>query len=169
MFGGNYAPESWAMCEGQMLAIADYLPLYSLIGTAYGGDGVKTFALPNLIGCVSIGQGTGTGLSPRTVGQAGGSAKVVLTAAQIPAHTHMVYATTETATLDAVAEDALPAAPAGTASTLYSIPGSVPMVDQVFAEAAVSTAGLSAGHENRMPTLALTHIIALNGIFPSRS
>src|SRR6476661_8121102 len=94
MFAGNFAPAGWMFCEGQLLAISDpdFNPLYTLIGTTYGGDGVTTFALPELRGRLPIHMGTGQ--SGYTIGEQGGLETVTLTVSQIPGHSHPFQATT---------------------------------------------------------------------------
>src|SRR5271155_3610803 len=90
MFGFTFVPQGWAMCNGQLLPISQNTALFSLLGTTYGGDGVSTFALPNLQSRVPIHQGQGTSLSPYVPGQTGGAESVTLTLSQIPAHFHPV-------------------------------------------------------------------------------
>lgn len=97
IFAGDYAPEGWLLCQGQSLSVSEYQALYSVIGNTYGGDSVK-FNLPNLMGRVPIGQGTGTGLTARTLGQSDGFATVTLTDATMPSHNHTFNVTTATAT-----------------------------------------------------------------------
>jgi len=89
MFGFNFAPNGWALCNGQTLSISQYAALFSLLGTTYGGNGTTTFQLPNLQGQVPIHQGTGGG-GTYVIGQASGSANVTLLSNQMPAHTHLV-------------------------------------------------------------------------------
>src|SRR5690242_5678378 len=88
MFGGNFAPAGWMFCAGQLLPISEYETLFNLIGTTYGGDGQSTFALPDLQGRLPIHQGTGPGLTTRTIGENGGVETVTLTVQQIPIHNH---------------------------------------------------------------------------------
>jgi microcystin-dependent protein len=88
MFGCNFAPTGWALCNGQLLPISQNTALFSLLGTFYGGDGKSTFALPNLQGSVAIGQGQGTGLSQRFVGEQSGIETVTLLQTEIPSHNH---------------------------------------------------------------------------------
>src|SRR5438034_4503587 len=88
LFGFNFAPKGWAMCNGQLLPISQNTALFSLLGTTYGGNGQTTFALPNLQGSVPMGAGQGQGLSVRDLGEAGGSEAVTLLASEMPAHTH---------------------------------------------------------------------------------
>src|SRR5512141_1062571 len=94
MFCGNFEPTGWAFCNGQLLPISQNTALFSLLGTNYGGDGRSTFGLPNLQGAFAMhaGGSAGPGLSPRNVGESGGSAAVALTTAQLPAHGHVVDA-----------------------------------------------------------------------------
>ncbi len=86
MFAGNFAPRNFAFCDGQLVAISQNNALFSLFGTIYGGDGRTTFGLPDLRGRVPLHMGTGPGLSPRPIGQKGGSETVALSAANLPAH-----------------------------------------------------------------------------------
>ena len=88
LFGGNFAPYGWALCNGQLISISQNSPLYQLIGTTYGGDGVNTFGLPNLQGRFPIHQGQGTGLQNYVLGQIAGSETITLTGQQLPAHNH---------------------------------------------------------------------------------
>ena len=90
LFGGNFAPQGWALCNGQLLSISQNTALFSILGTTYGGDGIQTFALPNLQGRVPIHWGQGAGLSAYNLGQSGGSENVTLLVNQIPAHSHLV-------------------------------------------------------------------------------
>ncbi len=88
IFAGNFAPRSWALCEGQLLAISSNTSLFSILGTTYGGDGRTTFALPDLRGRVSFQQGSGPGLPTYSLGQKGGSDTNVLNVNNLPAHSH---------------------------------------------------------------------------------
>src|SRR5262245_30769396 len=93
MFGGNFAPLGWALCNGQLLPISQNTALFSLLGTNYGGDGRTTFALPNLQGAAPLMAGQGNGLSDRSLGETGGETAVTLTTPEMPLHTHSVSAT----------------------------------------------------------------------------
>ncbi|MBW4889828.1 tail fiber protein [Mucilaginibacter sp. HMF5004] len=88
-FGFNFAPRGWSTCQGQLLSIAQNTALFSLLGTIYGGNGQQTFQLPNLSGRVAVGQGTGPGLSPYTIGQIGGSENTTILVSNMPPHTHV--------------------------------------------------------------------------------
>jgi microcystin-dependent protein len=160
MFGGNFAPFGWAFCDGRLLSIEQNTALFSLLGTFYGGDGVTTFALPNLQSRIPIHQGQGTGLSPYVIGQAGGTENVTLTTQQLPQHTHSATASTG----------------GGVSSPANSYWGSsattkqyAPGTNATMAAGALGTTGGSQPHTNIMPYLAISFIIALDGIYPSRN
>lgn len=95
MGGWNFAPRGWALCNGQILPIAQNTALFSLLGTTYGGNGQTTFALPDLRGRVPMHWGQGPSLTPRTLGEQGGSETVTLTTSEMPQHTHSVGATSQ--------------------------------------------------------------------------
>ncbi len=99
MFGGNFAPQGWALCNGQLLAISQFDALFALLGTTYGGDGQVTFALPNLQGRVPVHQGSGQGLTPRVLGEIAGEETVTIIQNNMPAHSHGVNATTAAGSL----------------------------------------------------------------------
>src|SRR5262245_52695325 len=92
MTGFNFAPQGWALCNGQLLSIAQETALFALLGTTYGGDGVQTFGLPNLQGRIPIHAGQGVGLTNRNLGEMSGSEGVTLTTTQIPGHNHLLSA-----------------------------------------------------------------------------
>jgi microcystin-dependent protein len=156
LFAGNFAPQGWAFCNGQLMSIADSEVLFNLIGTTYGGDGVETFALPNLASRIPFADG-GLGV----IGQLGGAESVTLLNSQLPAHTHAVQASNQPATSTT---------PAG---NVWSTWGDQPFVQDApnttMDPAAVSVGGGGQPHENRPPFVALTFIISLFGIFPSQS
>lgn len=159
MFGGTFAPVGWAMCNGQLMNIADDSALYSLIGTTYGGDGVRTFGLPNLQGRVPLHFGTAA-TGSYVLGQQAGTETVTLTAAQLPSHTHPANATTAAGGQNSPAGGSY-----ATGVSIYGAPGAVtPM-----APATLAVAGSNQPHDNMMPFLTLTFIIATVGIFPSRN
>lgn len=161
IFAGNFAPTGWAMCNGQLLAIQQNIALFSLLGTTYGGNGVSTFALPNLQGRAPMFFGQGPGLSPRTLGQALGTETHTLSLPEIPNHTHPLSANSANGTTDGTLGNVMARSPAG-------IPQFAPNFDATMAPDAVSAAGGSQPHNNMQPYLALNFIIALQGVFPSR-
>lgn len=94
LFGFGRTPQGWQACDGSLLQISEYEPLYVLLGTAYGGNGTSTFAVPDLRGRVPVHQGQGPGLSNYVLAQRAGTETVTLTDLQMPAHTHVAQATT---------------------------------------------------------------------------
>ena len=167
-FAGNFNPRGWAFCRGQLIPIDQNDALYTLLGTTYGGDGQTTFGLPDLQGRVAIGQGTGGGLSARTVGQKSGSESVTLNTSNLPAHSHTVTATTVDGTSGSPA-NALPATPALPSAFLYINPAATGTTDAPPAATSITPAGGSQPHTNQMPFLVLNYIIALEGVYPSRN
>jgi microcystin-dependent protein len=158
MLGCNFAPQGWALCNGQLLPISEFTALFSVIGTFYGGDGIHNFALPNFQGNVPVGMGTGSG-SPYEPGETGGANQVTLLTTQLPAHVHPIGASTAAATTNTpsptVSLGAASAAAYGAAVNMG------PMGSQ--------SVGGNQPHENRQPFLAMTFVIALEGIYPSRN
>ncbi|MFK5948586.1 MAG: tail fiber protein [Methylococcales bacterium] len=161
MFAGNFAPRSWAFCEGQLLAVSQNDALFSLLGTIYGGDGRTTFGLPDLRGRIPLHQGTGPGLSQRRLGSKGGGEKVTLTTNQLASHSHDYTANTAAAIDSAPHEKVV----AKSDTTLYL--KSVAQ-DTSLASSSIANTGGSQSHSNLMPTLCVSYIIALVGIYPSR-
>jgi microcystin-dependent protein len=162
MFAGNFAPRGWAFCDGQLLAISQNDALFSLFGTTYGGDGQTTFGLPDLRGRVPIHQGTGPGLANRRIGEKGGQENVTLTTAQLPPHGHALNASSDTAT----STDPAANVPANAATT--NIYGSDAPFEALNAQAVTNTGG-GRDHANEMPFLCVNFIVALSGVYPSRS
>lgn len=154
---------AWLPCLGQLLPIQRFTPLFSLIGTFYGGNGTTNFALPNLSGAITNGQGDGPGLQPRVLGESIGSSAVGLMSTQIPSHTH---------TLQLGNRSAAGAAPGpGTASSMVAIDPAfngfvAPPGNVNFAANAVTTTGQSNPHDNMQPTQALIWCICYDGTFP---
>lgn len=173
MFGGTYAPAGFAFCNGQTIPISQNEALFSLIGTVYGGNGVSTFLLPNLQSCVPIHVGQGPGLSSYTLGQTAGTPQVTLTTATMPAHNHALNATKANATASSISSSVLAGQPtAGNPPEFYANPiqGQPPPTTHSFANGVVSTSSPgNLPHQNLMPALCITFIIALRGIFPSRN
>jgi len=157
MFGGNFAPNGWMLCQGQVLPISEYEVLFNLIGTTYGGDGQSTFALPDLRGRAPIHQGPGF-----FIGQLGGQEVVTLTVAQIPSHSHLERANVNTG--DAFGPGGMVPAESKAGLPQYAAAGAVAMHPQ-----AIGQTGGSQPHENRMPFLVVNYIISLYGIFPTQS
>jgi microcystin-dependent protein len=164
MFGGNFAPAGWALCNGASMSISNNTVLYQLIGTTYGGDGVNTFNLPNLQARLAVGMGQGTGLSNYVLGQAAGSETVTITTSQLPSHNHPLRATTTAATLNTPGGN-LTGQPASGARMYTST--NTPLVNLNSASCTMTQGNMP--HQNMMPFQCVTFIIALYGIFPSQS
>ena len=165
MFGGNFNPAGWQLCNGQLLPISNYDTLFVLIGTTYGGDGQETFALPNLQGRVPVHNGTGSGLSTYTLGQSGGTESVTLTTQQIPSHDHLVAVTTTNQTLSPA--NAIPAQPASTQAGTVIYNASTPATN--LNANSVGIGGGSQPHENMQPILCINFIISMFGVFPTQN
>jgi microcystin-dependent protein len=167
IFAGNFAPKGWALCNGQLLAISTNTALFSLIGTFYGGDGKTTFALPNLQAAAPISQGQGPGLTSRVLGETGGVAQVKLVQSEMPVHTHTVSASTDAST-GSDPSNAVWAVGGQTRGgvPLYNANANPPAQ---MNPTAISEVGGDQPHNNMPPSLALTFIIALQGIYPPRS
>lgn len=163
IYAFNFAPRGWVMCNGQILPINQNQALFSLLGTTFGGDGVTTFALPDLRGRTPIGSGQGPGLSNYNLGEVTGEAGHTLISAEMPSHTHTPNCNSGAGTS---------ASPGG---NVWAADGS--HVTKAYAAAANlqnMAAGISANaggasHENRQPLLVLNACIAISGIFPSRN
>lgn len=162
MFGGNFAPSGWALCDGSLRSIAELEPLFTLIGTTYGGDGQNTFALPDLRGRLPVHHGAGPGLSTRVIGSSGGAEAVTLTQAQLPSHTHQARAASTSGTSTSPGAG-YPAAVNSGGRYASALSGPV---DQPMSAAAVAPAGGGQPHTNLQPFVCVTFIIALFGIFP---
>lgn len=158
-FGFTFAPRGWALCQGQLLAIASNTALFSLLGTTYGGNGQTTFALPDLRGRASLSFGQGQGLTNRTQGELAGEEQVTLTSQQIPAHNHTVGASSA-----ATGKNPANSFPAFTAQgSSYGT-----TADLTMNPAMVGGGGGGQPHDNMAPYLVLNWCIALEGIYPSR-
>ena len=162
VFGGTFAPVGWHLCDGSSLDISIYQVLYSLIGTTYGGNGTTNFNVPDLRGRAIISEGQLTGGSNYPIGQLLGTENVTITTGQMPPHPHGVGGLTGPGSVNSPSNQVLPAAstatnPAydGTGGTMVSL-----------APQSVTTAGGNLPHDNRQPYLAITYIIALEGVYP---
>lgn len=165
LFAGNFAPAGWALCNGQLLPISENDTLFNLIGTTYGGDGQNTFALPDLQGRLPVHAG---GTQNYTIGETGGVESVTLTTTQIPSHTHTPSVATggaggnsATATSSTVLADANT-----TATNVYKTYNSADAQIALNATTIQSSGG-SQPHDNIQPTLCISYIISLYGIYPT--
>ena len=163
IFAGNFAPRGWAFCNGQLLSIAQNTALFSLLGTTYGGDGVTTFALPDLRGRAPIHFGQGPGLSNYVLGEASGTENVTLVISNLPAHSHTVNASIRGDGSRSPTNNLL-ASPAPD-TNLYTATAA----DTTMNPTMIGPTGGSQPFNNMQPFLTLNYCIALEGIFPSRS
>jgi microcystin-dependent protein len=155
--GFNFAPRGWAMCNGQLLSISQNQALFALLGTQYGGNGITTFGLPDLRGRVSLHQGQGPGLSDQVIGEINGEETVTLTTNQLPSHSHPIPANAGLGSTDK------PAGAVAAQGGSYS-----PATDGTRLADSITT-GNNLPFTIMQPYLVINWIIALEGIFPSRS
>ncbi len=173
MFAGNYAPSGWALCQGQLLPIPQNTALFSILGTTYGGNGTTNFALPDLQGMAPMQPGQGPGLSHRDLGEQGGSPTVTLSQAQNALHNHLLAGTSGAAAnaspsgnLYALARAVETGKPP---EAVWAYKAQAPDATLNPATIAPAGSGQPQPHNNLMPYLAVTFIIALTGIFPPRA
>ncbi len=168
LFAGTFAPLNWMYCNGQLLPISQYSPLFALIGTIYGGDGQTSFALPDLQGRTPIGYGQGPGLSDYELGQKSGSNSVTLTYLNLPPHSHASKMTVSISTGNGTTNQPGGNIPASSTAPVYA-PISPNMGSLGGVSAAMDSAGSSEPVEIQQPYLAMSFVICVDGIFPSRS
>lgn len=164
IFGFTFAPRNYAFCNGQLQSISQNTALFSILGTTYGGDGIQTFALPNIQERGVMNWGQGPGLTNRVIGEVDGVANVTLNTTQIPQHTHVLYGATG-------------GTPSGVPTTQAYFGASGPgqaysdvLTNPVAMEPrTVTSTGGSQPHDNMQPYLVLNFCVALFGIFPSRN
>lgn len=173
-FGFNFAPRGWAKCDGQLISIASNTALFSLLGTTYGGDGVTTFALPDLRGRASLHQGTGPGLSTRSMGQRGGTETTILTAANMPSHSHPATGTVKSyfAPPTGGGTSTNPNGSNFSGSTGTNVYSTLAPNGTMAAENVAVVVGNSGGNipfNSEDPYLVVNWCIATVGIFPSRN
>jgi microcystin-dependent protein len=168
MFGGNFAPRQWALCNGQLMSIAQNQALFSLIGTTYGGDGIQTFGLPNMMSRLSVHFGQGAGLSNYQLGQSAGSPTVTISTTTMPSHNHNLNAAKVNAATANITPTSLPAQPTAGSPPIFYASGSG-LTTHTMPTGTVQSSGMGQPHSNMMPSLCVTFIIALQGIFPSRN
>ena len=169
MFGGNFAPRGWALCDGQLLAINQNQSLFAILGTTYGGDGRTTFGLPDLRGRSPLHPGSGPGLTPRALGQRSGAETTTLGVNNLPVHNHSGQGQVQ---LKASGNPADTNDPSGNSLGLAEAYSSDPAsVDMAASTATLTTSNTGAGQafNNMHPFQAVNFIIALVGVFPSRN
>ena len=170
MFGGNFAPRGWALCNGQILSIAQNTALFSLLGTTFGGNGQTTFALPDLRGRTPVHTGQGPGLSSYSLGQVGGTESVTLLTNNLPAHTHSLNVNNAAANANTASSNYLATSNgsfAGDPITVNTFSNAAP--NAAMGAQAIGATGNNVPINNIQPYLAVNYIIALEGIYPSRN
>lgn len=185
-FAFNYAPRGWALCNGQIINVAQNPALFALLGAAYGGNGVQTFGLPNLQSRIPICQGTGPGMSTRTIGEVAGAETVIPTLNNLPNHTHTMAGITATTTVQLANPASNPLEAPTTINSYIGASGTGPGLANIFSDAlgaspvplkgaqttisgTISPAGNGLAMAIMNPYLALNFSVALEGIFPTRS
>ncbi|MFL1559357.1 phage tail protein [Pseudomonas sp. O11] len=185
-FAFNYAPSGWALCNGQIINIAQNQALFAVLGTVYGGNGVQTFGLPNLQSRAPICQGTGPGLSTRTMGEISGAETVTSTVNNLPNHTHTMAGVTATTTVQLANPASNPLGDPTTTNSYIGASGSGPGLANIFSDAqgaspvplkgaqtaitgSISPTGNGLPMAIMNPHLVLNFSIALEGIFPTRN
>lgn len=163
LFGGNFAPRGWAFCNGQLLPLSQYQAVFSILGTTYGGDGRTTFALPDLRGRVPIhaGSSRGPGVDEVRLGESSGSNTNTLLIHNLPAHNHLIAASSQ---------------PGTSGDPTNNYPANSGATDKEYSENAntsmnAQSTRLTGGGQpinNMQPYLGLNYIIALQGVFPSQ-
>lgn len=173
-FSFGIVPQDWLPCEGQILQIQQYAALSSLLGKYFGGDGVKTFALPDLRGRVIVGYGNYTDASGQAsygYGNAGGAETVALTAAQTPSHNHYLMGSTAAGTIANPSANYIsswgPSTPVPQSQNLYAAPGQGAVVP--LNPGSLEATGGGQGHNNVQPFLVINYCIATAGIYPARN
>ena len=167
LFAGNFEPQGWKYCHGQLLSVSEYQALFSILGTVYGGDGRTTFGLPDLRGRVPLhvggSSGQGSGLSEYRLGQKVGAETVAITATTMPAHTHDLKAHTKIASSEEPEGNFLAKPDRGIYldSTSVLVPMNSASIGNYIAN--------GDAHNNLQPFLGLNFIIALIGVYPSRN
>ena len=171
LFAGNFAPKSWALCQGQILPINTNQALFSLLGTNYGGDGRTTFALPNFAGRIAMGTGQAAPYQNYVLGQMSGSPTNTCLLTNMPMHTHTSIS--ETATINAYSDGGSEGIPTNnnlaSVQGLYSNENPDTSLRPITTAFNLSATGGSQPINVQQPFLGLNYIICIYGIYPSRN
>lgn len=160
----TFCPRGWALADNSLLSISSNTTLFSLYGTTYGGDGVQTFALPDMRGRMAVGVGDGPALTPRIQGQRFGNESITLLVSQLPTHTHQLIGTSS-----APNSRGLNNATWGDFGGVFDAYNQGGTLDQTARADAMTNAGGNQPHYNIQPALVLRHCVATVGIYPSRN
>ena len=164
MFGGNFAPKGWALCDGQILNVRDNEKLFSVLGSTYGGNGRTTFGLPDLRGRVPIHDGSGLGLTPRSLGTKLGVQTVTLASNQVPTHSHVWHASSDNASGNTPANQVL-----GNNTPINVYNENTTPTANLASQAVDAHTGSGLARDNEMPFLGVNFIIALAGTKPTQT
>jgi microcystin-dependent protein len=182
MFAGHIAPRGWAFCDGSLLNIEKNGALFTVINTIYGGNGITTFALPDLRGRVPVHAGRGPGLSDYRLGQWGGAETAIIDTSHLPAHTHAFNATIGIPVKEGNADTNVVSEAEGLASQAALGRDTIKLLskttDKTLNAGVIYGTTTSAGDDSsssnsqridiRQPYLGIHYIIALEGVYPSR-
>jgi microcystin-dependent protein len=176
-FGFNFAPRNYMFASGQLLPIAQYTALFSILGTTYGGNGTSNFQLPNLNGCMPVGNGSGPGLTPRVLGEVMGEETVTLLSTEMPIHNHTASSKANPTSATDMTDQ--PQAGyfltrfvyvAGSGANAYYKPPSGPIpTPTTLHPLTITVTGGGQAHNNLQPFLTINWCIAVQGIFPTRN
>lgn len=169
MFGGNFAPAGWALCQGQLLAISQNTAVFALIGTNFGGNGQSNFALPDLRGRVPLGAGQGPGLPDYVLGEQIGSETGSLQINNIPAHNHVVTFKQAISSHDATQDEPTGNIPCNVGPNLYAAPNTANTSLAASTLTIQASTGSSQPFNLMQPVLCLSFVFCLQGMFPSRN
>lgn len=169
LFAATFAPKNWSYCNGSLIAIRTNTALYSILGTTYGGDGIQTFALPDLRGRTAIGAGQGPGLSYYALGELMGNNTVTLLTSNLPPHTHSASANV---VIPAYSDEGGANTPAGNVlaakSDMYTNEAGDTALKPIHFNATVGVAGSNSPLNITQPSLGMNYIICMYGVFPAR-
>jgi microcystin-dependent protein len=165
LFAFPRIPSGWFACDGSFKPIAEYEALYTLLGTTFGGDGINTFAVPDLRGRLPIDMGRGAGLTPRALGESSGTENVTLLSPNLPSHSHTFMATTSLGTTNALSSSVELGTVSGDLMYAKDLTGAHAYG---MSPTAISATGGNLPHDNTMPTLTASFCIAWAGIYPSQ-
>jgi microcystin-dependent protein len=166
LFAFQRIPNGWFACDGSLKAIAEYDVLFNLLGTTFGGDGVSTFAVPDLRGRLPVSMGRGTGLTPRILGESSGTESVSLLSLNLPSHSHTFAATTGLANSNALSSSVETGTVSGDLMYATDLTGAH---GYTMSPTAISPTGGNQPHDNLMPTMTGSFCIAWAGIYPPQS
>jgi microcystin-dependent protein len=169
LFAGTFAIKGYAFAAGQLMSIQQNTALFALLGTYYGGNGTSTFQLPDLRSRLPVGQGQGPGLSFYTIGEFAGYENVTLNIAEVPPHTHQMYASTSSGVTNAPGSNVLAGNLASTDGAFYTHSTQQGFAPELMNPNALQVQGGNQPHNNIQPCMGINYIIALVGVFPTQN